>query len=156
MGDKHESGDESLGADLLRVVARLNRWATRHGEWTLPTAQARILALAEDAEPARISDLARADHCSQPGMTSQVRRLEAAGLLTRISDPCDRRAVLVSLTADARRVLAEIRQARTAAIEPLLERLSPAELERVRAALGTLSDLLEAATAEPNASPSQE
>lgn len=72
-----------LGADLLAVVARLNRLATQRIQMPLPAAQARLLATIEAQGEARIGDLAAVDHCSQPTMTTQVRRLEDAGLVTR-------------------------------------------------------------------------
>jgi len=140
--------DEALGAELTSVVARFNRWATRHGEWTVPAAQARLLAQVEELGAARIGDLARTDHCSQPAMTTQVRRLEAAGLLTRCTDPADARAVLVSLTAQGRAALADIRRARTAAVAPMVAQLDAAGRERLRAATQTLTDLLNAAPPE--------
>lgn len=82
-----------LGADLLAVVARLNRLATQRIQMPLPAAQARLLATIEAQGEARIGDLAAVDHCSQPTMTTQVRRLEDAGLVTRTADPGDARAV---------------------------------------------------------------
>lgn len=63
-----------LGADLLAVVARLNRLATQRIQMPLPSAQARLLATIEAQGEARIGDLAAVDHCSQPTMTTQVRR----------------------------------------------------------------------------------
>ena len=89
------------------MVARLNRLATQRVRLELPFAQARLLSTIEDQGAARISDLAALDHCSQPTMTTQVRRLEDAGLVSRVTDPADARAVLISITpegrADARR-----------------------------------------------------
>ncbi|ETW21510.1 MarR family transcripitonal regulator, partial [Mycobacterium gastri 'Wayne'] len=73
---------QGLGADLLGVVARLNRLATQRIQMPLPSAQARLLATIEAKGEARIGDLAAVDHCSQPTMTTQVRRLEEAGLET--------------------------------------------------------------------------
>ena len=87
-----------LGADLLTVVARLNRMATQQSALPMPYAQARLLAQIEQQGPSRISELAAADHCSQPTMTTQVQRLEAGGWVERRGDPSDARAVLVSVT----------------------------------------------------------
>ena len=95
--------DTALAADLLSVVARINRLATSRVKMKLPYAQARLLSMIEDQGAARISDLAALDHCSQPTMTTQVRRLESAGLVSRIADPADARAVLISITERASR-----------------------------------------------------
>ena len=65
----------ALGADLLAVVARINRLANQRIELPLPFAQARLLSTIEDQGQTRISDLAVLDHCSQPTMTTKVRRL---------------------------------------------------------------------------------
>ncbi|WP_433993791.1 MarR family transcriptional regulator, partial [Mycolicibacterium porcinum] len=93
--DATVSDNTELGADLLAVVARLNRLATQRARLPLPWAQARLLSTIEDQGEARISDLAYLDHCSQPTMTTQVRRLEDAGLVSRTTDPGDARAVLI-------------------------------------------------------------
>src|ERR1700742_1854877 len=118
-----------LGADLLAVVARLNRYATQRIQMPLPAAQARLLATIEVHGEARIGDLAAVDHCSQPTMTTQVRRLEDAGLVSRTADPGDARAVRIRITAEARRTLNAVRADRAAAIEPQLAMLEPADRE---------------------------
>ena len=56
----------------------------------VPWAQARLLSTIDDQGEARISDLAELDHCSQPTMTTQVRRLDPGvdtALLTYDDDP---------------------------------------------------------------------
>src|SRR3954465_8783135 len=88
----------TLGADLLAVVARINRLATQRVRMPLGFAQARLLSTIEDQGAARISDLAAPAHCSQPPLTTQVPRLEAAGLESRTVDPGDARAVLIRIT----------------------------------------------------------
>ncbi|HEU4363440.1 MAG TPA: MarR family transcriptional regulator [Mycobacterium sp.] len=114
-----------LGAELLGVVARLNRLATQRVRLPVPGAQARLLATIENLGEARISELAAVDHCSQPTMTTQVRRLEEAGLTTRSADPSDARAVLIRITEAGVHALTRVRQDRAAAIEPQLARLDP-------------------------------
>src|SRR4030088_497399 len=89
LGEDLAVADEALGAELLAVVARLNRLAMQRARMPLPFAAARLLSTIEDQGAARISDLAALDHCSQPTMTSQVRRLEDSGLVSRTVDPSD-------------------------------------------------------------------
>ena len=86
----------------------------------LPAAQARLLSTIDAHGEARICDLAAVDHCSQPTMTTQVRRLEDAGLVTRTIDPCDARAVRIRITPEGLRTLNRVRADRAAAIEPQL------------------------------------
>lgn len=71
-------------------------------------------------------------------MTTQVQRLEALGLVERASDVRDARATLVSMTTQGRGVLEEARHARADVVEPLLEGLSPEELDTLDAALDIL------------------
>src|SRR6201997_370247 len=121
-----EEAGAGLGADLLAVVARLNRYATQRIQMQLPAAQARLLSTIEAHGEARIGDLAAVDHCSQPTMTTQVRRLEDAALVTRTVDPGDARAVRIRITPEGIRMLNAVRADRAAAIEPQLALLEPA------------------------------
>ncbi|MUL83692.1 MarR family transcriptional regulator [Mycobacterium sp. CBMA247] len=134
--------ETELGADLLAVVARLNRLASQRARMPLPWAQARLLSTIEDQGEARISDLALLDHCSQPTMTTQVRRLEDAGLVTRTTDPGDARAVLIGITDQGRRTLNQARADRAATINPRLERLSAEERQTLAAAVDVIQRLL--------------
>ncbi|KUI23071.1 MarR family transcriptional regulator [Mycobacterium sp. IS-1496] len=136
------AGGEDLGGDLLAVVARLNRLATQRTRLPLPWAQARLLSTIEDQGEARISDLATLDHCSQPTMTTQVRRLEDAGLVSRTTDPLDARAVLIRITDEGRKVLAQARIDRAAAIDPRLAQLSPEDRRTLAAAVDVIKRLL--------------
>jgi DNA-binding MarR family transcriptional regulator len=132
-----------LGAELLSVVARLNRLANQRTRLPLPWAQARLLSTIEDQGQARISDLAYLDHCSQPTMTTQVRRLEDAGLVSRTADPGDARAVLIRITDEGRRTLTQARIDRAAAINPRLDRLTPEDRQTLAAAVDVIRRLLE-------------
>ena len=139
----------TLGADLLSVVARINRLANQRVRMPIPFAQARLLSTIEDQGEARISDLAALDHCSQPTMTTQVRRLEDAGMVTRTSDPQDARAVLIRITADGVAALRQARLDRGAAIDPYLERLSDAERECLTEAVVVMRRLINDAAPSP-------
>ena len=129
------------------MVARLNRLATQRARIPLPFAQGRLLSTIEDQGEARISDLAALDHCSQPTMTMQVRRLEDAGLVSRTADPGDARAVLIRITPKGSKTLTQVRVDRGAAVDPYLERLEPADRQTLADAVVVLRRLLEDATA---------
>jgi DNA-binding MarR family transcriptional regulator len=138
---------QGLGADLLAVVARLNRLATQRIQMPLPSAQARLLATIEMQGEARIGDLAAVDHCSQPTMTTQVRRLEEAGLVTRTVDPGDARAVRIRITPQGVRTLSAVRTDRAAAIEPQLTVLGPRDRQVLSEAVEVLRRLVDNASA---------
>jgi DNA-binding MarR family transcriptional regulator len=132
-----------LADDLLRSAARISRWASRHAALELPWAQTRVLSLVDELGPARVTALAAADDSSQPTMTAQVQRLEAEGYVSRVPDPDDGRAGLVSLTAAGARALGEARRARARALEPVMAGLD-ADPARLRDAVALLAELVEA------------
>lgn len=142
MIDETSAEDLATGAELLSLIARLNRWATSEAGLPIPTAQARLLVHIADAGRTRISDLARIDHCSQPTMTNQVQRLEAAGLVARASDPADARASLIFTTAAGDALIADVRANRAGTVSPLLARLDPSDRERLSDAVDVLRALV--------------
>lgn len=94
-------------------------------------------------EPLSTGELARRMHVEVPTAVRMAQRMEAAGLLSRRSDPGDRRRVLVSLTDAGRRAAREVPQLLDAVSEDALAGLSDAEraaltglLQRVSANLG--------------------
>jgi DNA-binding MarR family transcriptional regulator len=138
-----------LGVDLLGVVAKLNRLATHRTRLPLPWAQARLLSIIDDQGPTRISDLAALDHCSQPTMTMQVRRLEDAGLVTRATDPADARAVLIEITAAGTATLRQVRVDRAAVIDPHIAALDEQDRQTLAASVRVLHRLLADTAAAP-------
>jgi DNA-binding MarR family transcriptional regulator len=144
------ASDDDLGPALLSAVARLHRWATRNARLPVSPAQARLLAQLEETGPARIGDLAKADHCSQPTMSAQVHRLQQAGLAASSADPQDARAVRVVITDSGRECLALMRQARAEAVAPLLDGLDDEDREQLRGAVAVLTRLLDERSAAPH------
>ncbi|MBV9091069.1 MAG: MarR family transcriptional regulator [Mycobacteriaceae bacterium] len=140
------STQASLGVELLAVVARLNRLVTQRTRLPLPWAQARLLSTIQDQGAARISDLAILDHCSQPTMTMQVRRLEDAGLVDRTRHPHDARAVLIRITPKGTETLARARADRAAVVDPAIARLDPEDRQALAAAVRVMRRLLTDAT----------
>ena len=60
--------------------------------------------------PARVTALAAAASIGQPAMTELVQRLERQGLVTRVDDPGDGRAALVTITDAGRALLDDQRR----------------------------------------------
>jgi DNA-binding MarR family transcriptional regulator len=133
---------ETFADDVLRTIARANRWANVNAPFTVPAAQLRLLALIEELEPARITALAAADHSSQPGTTAQVNRLVAAGLAERLADASDGRAVPVQLTETGRIALAQARKARAKILAPALEGFTAPERDELRRGVALLERLV--------------
>jgi DNA-binding MarR family transcriptional regulator len=127
-----------------RLLEVLNREVNEaHG---LSLADYRILVLLSEAEShsMRMSDLAVGIVSSRSRLTHQIRRLEAAGIVSRQECVDDRRGVLATLTAEGRRRLREAAPTHVAGVRAhLIDLLDAAEqrtiaevFERAEAALG--------------------
>src|SRR5215217_9268181 len=75
--------------------------------------------------PLTPSELAARERIQRPTATRVLARLEEEGLVQRTPDPQDRRSSLVSATAAASDLLAELRTRKTAFLAERLERLDP-------------------------------
>jgi DNA-binding MarR family transcriptional regulator len=78
--------------------------------------------------PARVTTLAAGGGIGQPAMTELVQRLQRQGLVTRLVDPGDGRAALVTITNTGRALLEDQRRDRSDRLNELLTAL-PAEDE---------------------------
>lgn len=75
--------------------------------------------------PARVTTLAVAAGIGQPAMTDLVNRLVRQGLVTRVEDPEDGRAALITLTKAGRALLDDQRRNRHDRLVELLAALTP-------------------------------
>ncbi|MGW4387473.1 MarR family winged helix-turn-helix transcriptional regulator [Streptomyces sp. NPDC004685] len=89
--------------------------------------------------PYRLSELARAEGVSQPNMTQLVTRMERAGLVRRVADDNDGRAVLVEATDSGLDVFRRRRAERAQALHLLVEGLTEPEQQAVHIALPALA-----------------
>ena len=65
--------------------------------------------------------------------------------MTRVSDPADARAVLISLTDAGRELLTDVRRERAAVLAPYVDGLDEEQRARLVEAVATLNDVLQAA-----------
>ena len=79
------------------------------------------------AGPLSLADLAAEEQVRAPTMTRIVEALVQAGLVTRETDPRDRRAVRIEATEEGRAVLEAGRRRRVGAIAERLSRLAESE-----------------------------
>jgi len=108
-------------AEIERALDRVSHLLTRarrHGrtvaEAGVPVERAAVpvLRLLADAGPLRPGELAARLAVEAPHITRQLQRLEAAGFVERVPDPCDGRACRVRLTALGREATERIRAVR--------------------------------------------
>jgi DNA-binding MarR family transcriptional regulator len=95
------------------------------------------------ARPYRVTELAAREGISQPGVTQLVNRLEERGWVERRTDPDDRRAVLVALTAKGSDALEAVRGEFRALLHEEMAALDDDEVETLAAAVDVLDRLIE-------------
>ncbi|MET8519597.1 MarR family transcriptional regulator [Nocardioides sp. NPDC004968] len=139
------STTSASGRDLslaLEKVVRLVREVSTAGDVS-PTAATVLAGLARTG-PQRVTDLAKVAGVSQPAMTQLVNRLTQQGMLARVADDADRRAVLVEVTDTGRDVLETRRGQRAGVLDAALARVSVEDRAAIAAALPALDRLVDA------------
>ncbi len=128
---------------LRPTLLHLNRRLRRElGPLGITGGQASLLWAIRSKPGIGARELAEREGVSPPAMTAYVNRLEAAGLVVRRRSESDRRRVELALTEAGVRVLRSARSRRTAWLAARLQRLEPAELAAVEAALPALQRLV--------------
>ncbi|MGZ3378588.1 MAG: MarR family winged helix-turn-helix transcriptional regulator [Phenylobacterium sp.] len=130
---------ETLRAPILKVSRKLRHEGQKVG---LSAQDAMILGYLRRRPGAGVSELADFEQISRPTMSSHVKRLEAAGWLTRTDDAEDGRRQGLTVTAAGARKHEAIQRRRSDWLAARLVRLSPAERDALRAAAAPLLKLL--------------
>jgi DNA-binding MarR family transcriptional regulator len=125
---------------LLRLARELRREIHSLG---VTGGQVSLLAQVKHNPGITASELAERERVSAPAMSGHLVRLEAANLIER-KRAADRRRIGLYLTAEGGKVLRSVRSKRTAWLSARLERLEPAERERIEDALDALEKLMDA------------
>jgi DNA-binding MarR family transcriptional regulator len=132
---------EALRGPLLRLSRRLRAEAQKAG---LSAQDALILGYLKKNPGAGVSELAEFEQVSRPTMSSHVKRLEAAGWLTRAGDAQDGRRSGLSVTAAGLRKHDAIQRHRNDWLAARLVRLTPVERDALMAAAAPLLRLASA------------
>ncbi|MCX4472009.1 MarR family transcriptional regulator [Micromonospora sp. NBC_01655] len=129
-------------AESFWAVARRLRHLSRQTlePWAINPGHARALGVLTRHGPMRLSALAEHLRIAPRSTTEVVDGLEERGLVARRPDPADRRATLVTPTAEGTRVGAAIRAARHAEAERLFGGLGPTDRAHLARILRTLRD----------------
>jgi DNA-binding MarR family transcriptional regulator len=133
--------DLALASRLRALTATMVRSARQSTPRDLTLSQLSMLATVERSGPMRLGALASAERIDPAVATRLVAWLDDSGHLRRTTDPLDRRASLVAITAKGRRALTATRDGRVGALQRRLDDLSAAELRQVDAALQVLEKL---------------
>lgn len=136
-------GTHAETAARLRVaIARLARQLRQHSPGGLTPSQWSALATVEAHGPLRIGDLADREGVTAPTATRVVASLEEAGLLSRASDPSDRRTSYIALTDAARAKLEAMRRVQSTELVDRLSKMSPEDAQRLADLVPILESLL--------------
>jgi DNA-binding MarR family transcriptional regulator len=130
-----------LRAVVGKLSRRLNSLARGSG---LTPSQLSALGVIARQGPLRLSELAEIESVNPTMLSRVVAALDEAGLVRRRTDPEDRRAGLLEVTASGRRTHDRLRAERGRVLTTGLERLSLADVTALEAALPALEALIEA------------
>jgi DNA-binding MarR family transcriptional regulator len=131
----HDLADR-LHSSAIHLLRRLRREDDASG---LPAPQLSALSVIVFAGPITLGALADAEQVRPPTITRLVDKLEAAGLVDRVSDPADRRISRVAATPKGVKLLHDGRRRRVASLANSLRELP----EKERAALAKAVPILE-------------
>ena len=143
----HEELLTAAALQLFRSTRVMRRIMTQAraacGAEELPLSDAQIHVLKLLAEEPRLapSDLAARCAVSDPAMSKILNTLEAQDLVTRRTDPTNRRSVQVAITPAGQQELARVVQGRIDYLARALDPLTDSQLHDLIIALGHLSSL---------------
>jgi DNA-binding MarR family transcriptional regulator len=137
--------DAETPARLRAVIGKLARQfnALARGSGLTPS-QLSALGVIARRGPLRLSELAEIESVNPTMLSRVVAALDDAGLVRRRTDPDDRRAGLLEVTASGRRTHDRLRAERGRVLAVGLERLNADDVAAVEAALPALEALIEA------------
>jgi DNA-binding MarR family transcriptional regulator len=129
---------------VVRTARRLRQEALGpEAAGTLSPTLTAALATVENHGPLTPSELADRERIKRPTATRTIAALETAGLVTRTGDPDDRRASLVSTTAEGRALLKRLRGRKNAYIATRLRGLPAEDVATLERAAGILERMLD-------------
>ncbi len=129
-------------AELRIAVFRLSRRlrAERAG---ITDSQLTVLSHLTNRGPTTPGRIAEREGVSAPSMNRTVNALEDLGAVRRVSDPDDRRKVVVEITELGTGIIEETKRIRNAWIESELEGLDPADLAAILRAAEIMTRMAE-------------
>lgn len=142
--------DDELVARLRGVIGRLARQlnATSTGEGLTPT-QYSVLGLIRSRGPLGLAELSDLEGVNPTMLSRIVRKLDDGGLVQKLPDPSDLRAVRVRITPDGSAVHERIRDRRSRMLSDWIGQLPDGTRDTLLASVPALEALAEAVKAAP-------
>ena len=131
--------EDSVGFMITRLRSALFATVDREvAPWGVSSAQAAILIYIAHGRGNRAADIARDYSYDTGSMTRMIDRLVKKGLLRRVRDSEDRRAMLLELTAKGRKLTERLPEVAARALNGLLKGFSRGELDQLKGLLGRM------------------
>ena len=131
--------EDSVGFMITRLRAAIFASVDREiSPWGVSSAQAAILIYIAHGRGNRAADIARDYSYDTGSMTRMIDRLVKKGLLRRVRDDADRRAMLLELTAKGQKLTERLPAVAARALNGLLRGFSRAELDQLKGLLGRM------------------
>src|SRR3974390_2970828 len=121
--DQKIPDDEMLTGRLRLAVTRLARVLRQRDESEMPPTDVAILTSIAWAGEPTLSSLAIAEHVARPTVTKSINKLEADGLIERVTDTEDGRVTRVRLSPAGRRRVSIYRKRVNPWLEEMLENI---------------------------------
>jgi DNA-binding MarR family transcriptional regulator len=127
-----------LRAAIGRLARQLNVTSTVEG---LTPSQSSVLGLVALRGPLGLAELTELEGLNPTMLSRVVRKLDETGLIRRLSDPTDLRAVRVEITEAGSLVHERVRALRSQVLSQCLDQLPPATVDQLSTALPALEAL---------------
>ena len=134
---------QDLAGQLRIAVARTIRRLRQEGGGDLSPALTAALGTIDRHGPLTPSELASRERVTRPTATRFLAKLLARELVTRTSDPADRRSSLIAITDEGRGTIRELRTRKDVFLARRLDALSPADRATIERAVELLEQISE-------------
>ncbi len=145
--------DLSVALRASRAFSALVAASVAHAEGVVTAPQLRALVLVATRPDVDGATIAAALDIHPSGSTRLCDRLVAAGLLDRATSATDRRRLVLTLTDAGVDLVDSVMDHRRAALERILQRMAPDDVQALTAALAAFSDAAEEPAAGLAAAP---
>lgn len=129
--------------EIGKILQGLHAAAIRRLPREMSLTASSTLATLDRSGPRRLTDLATVEGVTQPSMTALVSALERSEFVDRLTDPTDKRVVLVAITASGSRYIRMRRRAGAETVALLIDKLPAKDRNALAAASTALKHLLE-------------
>ncbi len=144
---REQAADEV--ARLRVALSRISRLLERQVTGGMTRTQMGVLGTVAVHGPIGASQLAEREGINPTMLSRILSKLEESGLLRRATADADRRAVLVELTPEGRRLHKRLRAERSSLLAENLRSLGPDQTAEILAAVPALEALVELVSREP-------